>query len=77
MDIEHCDFLSWFSRRGDGHEQDGETFRAAPRPASGISGDPAMAFEPSASEPARDFLLMTAPGSWFGSVLAAGDTTDE
>ena len=28
MDIEHWYFLSWFSRRGDGHEQDGETLSA-------------------------------------------------
>jgi hypothetical protein len=47
MDIEHCDFLSWFSRRGDGHEQDGETFFRAARPrAKRTSGDPAMAFVP-------------------------------
>ena len=29
MDIEHCDFLSWFSRRGESHEQDGETLSRA------------------------------------------------
>jgi hypothetical protein len=47
MDIEHWYFLSWFSRRGDGHEQDGETFfRAAAPLAKRTSGDPAMAFEP-------------------------------
>jgi hypothetical protein len=48
MDIEHWYFLSWLSRRGDGHEQDGETFfRAALSLAKRTSGDPAMAFEPS------------------------------
>jgi hypothetical protein len=48
MRIKHCDFLSWFSRRGDGHEQDGETlFRAAVPRTGKASGDPAMAFEPS------------------------------
>jgi hypothetical protein len=47
MDIEHLIFLSWFSRRGDGHEQDGETLtRAAALRAGKASGDPAMAFEP-------------------------------
>jgi hypothetical protein len=47
MDIEHCNFLSWFSRRGVGHEQDGETFfRATLSLAKRASGDPAMAFEP-------------------------------
>jgi hypothetical protein len=47
MDIEHWYFLSWFSRRGVGHEQDGETFfRAKPSLAKRASGDPAMAFEP-------------------------------
>ena len=47
MDIEHCDFLSWFSRRGESHEQDGETLSRAAEPrARTASGDPAMAFEP-------------------------------
>src|SRR4029079_14666714 len=47
MDIEHWYFLSWFSRRGVGHEQDGETFfRAAEPLAKRASGDPAMALEP-------------------------------
>jgi hypothetical protein len=47
VDIEHCIFLSWLSRRGDGHEQDGETLtRAAALRAGKASGDPAMAFEP-------------------------------
>jgi hypothetical protein len=32
MDIEHWYFLSWFSRRGVGHEQDGETFFRAAEP---------------------------------------------
>jgi hypothetical protein len=47
MDIEHCDGLSWFSGRGESHEQDGERLmRAKPRFPS-ASSDPAMAFEPS------------------------------
>jgi hypothetical protein len=72
MHIEHCDLLSWLSRRGDGHEQDGETLST-----ERASGDPAMAFEPSSSEPARDFGLMTAPGPRFGGIRAANDTTDK
>jgi hypothetical protein len=48
MNIEHCDGLSWFSRRGESHEQDGETLPAAAVPQTETaSGDPAMAFEPS------------------------------
>jgi hypothetical protein len=48
MDIEHCDRLSWFSRRGESHRQDGETLPAAAMPQTETaSGDPAMAFEPS------------------------------
>src|SRR5215470_4450769 len=47
MDIEHCDCLSWFLRKGESHEQDGERLmRAEPRSLS-ASSDPAMAFEPS------------------------------
>jgi hypothetical protein len=50
MDVEHFGCLSRFSRRGESHEQDGETLRRA-----GIcrretaSSDPAMAFGPSVS----------------------------
>jgi hypothetical protein len=48
MDIEHCDRLSWFSRRDESHGQDGETLPSAAAPQSETaSGDPAMAFEPS------------------------------
>ncbi|HKA78529.1 MAG TPA: hypothetical protein VKD43_00795 [Xanthobacteraceae bacterium] len=44
MDIEHCDCLSWFSRKDESHEQDGERLiRAEPRLPS-ASSDPAMAF---------------------------------
>jgi hypothetical protein len=47
MDIEHCDCLSWFLRKDESHEQDGERLiRAQPRSPS-ASSDPAMAFEPS------------------------------
>jgi hypothetical protein len=54
MDIEHCDGLSWFSRRGESHGQDGETLPAAAMPQTQTaSGDPAMAFEPSI-EPTGD-----------------------
>jgi hypothetical protein len=54
MDIEHCDRLSWFSRRGESHGQDGETLPAAAMPQTQTaSGDPAMAFEPSI-EPTGD-----------------------
>jgi hypothetical protein len=49
MNIEHCDFLSWFSRKRESHKQDGETLTAqqASCNAASASGDPAMAFEPS------------------------------
>jgi hypothetical protein len=48
MDIEHCDRLSWFLRRGESHEQDGERLSSAAVPrGETASGDPAMAFEPS------------------------------
>jgi hypothetical protein len=48
MDIEHCDRLSWFSRRDESHGQDGERLpSAAPPQNETASGDPAMAFEPS------------------------------
>src|SRR6185312_7318814 len=49
MNIEHCDCLSWFSRRRESHKQDGETL-SAQQPsckANTASGDPAMAFGPS------------------------------
>jgi hypothetical protein len=43
--IEHCDCLSWFSRKRESHKQDGEALPAqhccATIPAT---GDPAMAF---------------------------------
>src|SRR5262245_34407401 len=48
MDIEHCDRLSWFSRRDESHGQDGERLPpAAPPQSETASSDPAMAFEPS------------------------------
>jgi hypothetical protein len=48
MDIEHCDRLSWFSRRDESHGQDGERLPAADMPQTATaSSDPAMAFEPS------------------------------
>jgi hypothetical protein len=28
LSIEHCDFLSWFSRKRESHKQDGETLTA-------------------------------------------------
>jgi hypothetical protein len=48
MSIEHCDDLSWLSRKRQSHKQDGEALM----PQYGLrivsaSGDPAMAFEPS------------------------------
>jgi hypothetical protein len=47
LGIEHFDFLSWFSRRGERHEQDGETLSRATTPRiAKASGDPAMAFVP-------------------------------
>jgi hypothetical protein len=47
MDIEHCSRLSWFLRRDESHEQDGETLAPAVLQTETASGDPAMAFEPS------------------------------
>jgi hypothetical protein len=43
MGIEHCDLLSWFWRKRESHEQDGERLSARMRVAA-ASGDPAMAF---------------------------------
>jgi hypothetical protein len=72
MQIEHCDFLSWLSRRGDGHEQDGETLTLGK-----ASGDPAMAFEPPLRRTGAGlFESMTAPGPNVGGSIAAGETTD-
>jgi hypothetical protein len=48
MNIEHCDCLSWFSRKRESHKQDGETLSAQRRcNAVSATGDPAMAFGPS------------------------------
>jgi hypothetical protein len=45
MNIEHCDCLSWVSRKGESHKQDGEMLSAQHCcDASTASGDPAMAF---------------------------------
>jgi hypothetical protein len=45
MYVEHCDCLSWFSRKGESHKQDGEMLSAQHGcNASTASGDPAMAF---------------------------------
>jgi hypothetical protein len=42
------DFLSWFSDKGESHEQDGKTLsRAIAALGATASGDPAMAFNPS------------------------------
>jgi hypothetical protein len=44
MNIKHVDRLSWFSRKGESHEQDGEALcRARDARAKTASGDPAMA----------------------------------
>jgi hypothetical protein len=43
MGIEHCDFLSWFLRERESHEQDGEKLSGRLR-FGAASGDPAMAF---------------------------------
>jgi hypothetical protein len=46
MNIEHGLSLSWFRRKGESHEQDGERLsRAALAPSKTASGDPAMAFD--------------------------------
>jgi hypothetical protein len=52
MNIEHCDFLSWFSRKRESHKQDGETLTAQPRGCNAVSasGDPAMALGPSSDK---------------------------
>src|SRR5690349_11627376 len=49
MNIKHCDCLSWFSRKGESQEQDGERLSSPQRScgACSASGDPAMAFGPS------------------------------
>jgi hypothetical protein len=45
MNVKHCDCLSWFSRKGESHKQDGETLAAQQSllPNLSASGDPAMA----------------------------------
>ncbi len=53
MDIEHIGLLSWFSRTGESHEQDGERPPRAWGAAKAASGDPAMAFEPFVGSPGR------------------------
>jgi hypothetical protein len=48
MNVEHCDCLSWFSRKRESHKQDGETLSAQHCcNAVSATGDPAMAFGPS------------------------------
>jgi hypothetical protein len=72
MDIEHSDRLSWFSRRGERHEQDGEILIRAVVPRAGkVSGDPAMAFVP----PVRRTGALCARFK-IGSAIAAGGKTD-
>jgi hypothetical protein len=45
MNVEHFGFLSWVFRKGESHEQDGETLaRVLPARIDPASGDPAMAF---------------------------------
>jgi hypothetical protein len=47
MNIEHFDCLSWFSRRRESHEQDGERLSFATElRIQKASGDPAMAIGP-------------------------------
>jgi hypothetical protein len=66
VDIEHCDFLSWFSERGESHEQDGERLHRAGKPSGETaSSDPAMAFGPSIERTGDARLEI-------GSTLAAG-----
>ena len=60
-------FLSWFSRRDESHEQDGERLRAARAQRATASGDPAMAFEPSMVRGRR-----SAGPDLLGSIGAAG-----
>jgi hypothetical protein len=45
MNIEHCNFLSWFSARPESHEQDGEKLRVTAKGERTASCDPAMAFQ--------------------------------
>jgi hypothetical protein len=66
MDIEHCVCLSGFSRRGESHEQDGETLPPTPR-TEAASSDPAMAFEPSFAATGNGSARLR-----IGSGLAAG-----
>jgi hypothetical protein len=48
MNVEHCDCLSWFSRKRESHKQDGETLSAQQScNAASATGDPAMALGPS------------------------------
>src|SRR5688572_8326759 len=57
MNVKHCDGLSWFSRRGESHEQDGKRLsRATKIRVRTASGDPAMASGPSRYRRANNSL---------------------
>jgi hypothetical protein len=46
MNVEHCDYLSWFLRKRESHQQDGEALLTQQHGCESFpaSGDPAMAF---------------------------------
>ncbi len=68
MNVEHCDCLSRFSRRGESHEQDGEKLSgAASHREKTASSDPAMAFGPSSARTGEHSRRLG-----IGSGLAAG-----
>jgi hypothetical protein len=50
MNVEHCDCLSWFSRKCESQKQDGETLSAQHCCNASATGDPAMAFGPSSDK---------------------------
>jgi hypothetical protein len=70
MNVEHFGFLSWVFRKGESHEQDGETLaRAYPARIEPASGDPAMAFG-SSIRLARAVWPGTFGGLWLSMIFS-------
>jgi len=77
MNVKHFSLLSWFKRRGEGHEQDGEMLSATSRMACAkrlrptAACDPAMAFIASAKANRRNERPVQN-----SAAMAAGDDAD-
>src|ERR1700733_9365375 len=82
MNIEHFDCLSWFSRRRESHEQDGERLSfATTLRIQKASGDPAMAIGPirdiDGLVPVSNRQNAILPGKWRKRLCAFADTRAE